>query len=76
MYIVGRCLLSDILAELRMTQQDLADKMNVTKQQINSYATNKAIMSLLTAKNIAAILGCSVEDLYEWKPVNVRTKRR
>ena len=76
MYDVGRCLLSDKLAKLHMTQQDLADRLGVTKQQINSYATNKFVMSLQTAKNIAAILGCNVEDLYEWVPVSVRTKRR
>jgi DNA-binding XRE family transcriptional regulator len=65
-YKVGRCLLSLRLKEAGMDQTDLAYRLNVTKQQINKYATNRQRMSLETAKNISSILGCSMEDLYEW----------
>lgn len=76
MYDVGRCLLPDILARLRMSQQDLATIMGVTRQQINDYCTGKNIMTLPVAINIALVLGCDIKDLYEWFPVEVRTKRR
>lgn len=65
-YKVGRCLLSDILKKSGMTQQELADKIGVTKQQINKYVTNRQVMSIQTAKNIAFVLNCRIDDLYEW----------
>lgn len=77
MYEVGKCLLSDLLQEKRMTQQELADKLGVSRQQIKHYTSDDPrIMTLHIAKNIASILGCKVEDLYEWIPVKVRKKRR
>jgi DNA-binding XRE family transcriptional regulator len=65
-YKVGRCLLQDRLDERDMEQVELAALMNVSKQQINKYATNKQKMSLKVAKNISIILKCSIDDLYEW----------
>lgn len=76
MYDVGKCLLSDRLLQARMTQQELADKLGVTKQQINHYSTERRIMTLPVARNIAYVLRCDIEDLYEWIPVKVRNKRR
>lgn len=54
-----------------MTQTQLADLLDVQPQQIQNYVKgNKPrIMSLVVAKNISAILGCTIEDLYEWKNV-------
>lgn len=63
---VGRCLLRERLKKNDMTQQQLAEKLNVTNQQINKYATNRQKMSLPVAKKIADILKCRIEDLYEW----------
>ncbi|MGM7719389.1 helix-turn-helix transcriptional regulator [Metabacillus sp. Hm71] len=65
-YRVGRCLLRDRLDEVGMTQIDLAAKLDVKVQQINKYVLNKQKMSLRVAKNIAVILNCHIEDLYEW----------
>ena len=76
MYDVGKCLLSDKLLESRMTQQDLADKLGVTRQQIHTYVTDNRLMSLPIAKNIAFVLNCEIGELYEWIPVDRRTKRR
>lgn len=60
-----------------MTQQDLANKLNVTRQQINDYCRNERVMSLPTAKNIAAILELNNPyELYEWNYVEERRKRR
>ena len=49
-----------------MSQTELAKRLGVTRQQINSYMDNERIMTLQTAKNISDIVGCSIEDLYEW----------
>lgn len=68
-YKVGRCLLRYRLKEAGMTQVDLAAKMNVKPQQINKYVTNERVMSLQTAYNIASILHCQIEELYEWDEV-------
>lgn len=76
MYDVGRCLLSDKLLRARMSQQELADRLGVTRQQIHAYTTGKRIMVLPIAMNIAAILHCEITELYEWIPVEVRTKRQ
>lgn len=65
-YIVGRCLLRERLIAAGMTQQDLANRMDIRVQQINKYVLNKQRMSIQVAKNIASILNCSIEDLYEW----------
>lgn len=76
MYNAGRCLLSDRLLKRNMTQQQLADRLHVTKQQIHSYTTNKRKMDLVTAKNISELLDCTIEDLYEWVRVDPGRKRR
>ncbi|MBT2215882.1 helix-turn-helix domain-containing protein [Virgibacillus dakarensis] len=66
-YKVGRCLLRSKLQDANMSQLELATKLNVTRQQINKYVSDPpTIMTLQVAKNIAAILHCSIEDLYEW----------
>jgi DNA-binding XRE family transcriptional regulator len=54
-----------------MTQIDLAEQMGITVQQINKYVMNKQVMSLKVAKNIAFILHCHIDDLYEWEEVGM-----
>lgn len=63
---VGRCLLQEILDDKDMTQVELAEKLNVTVQQVNKYVLNKQKMSIQVMKNIAYIVNCQMEDLYEW----------
>lgn len=76
MYDVGKCLLSDKLQQAHMSQQELAERLGVTRQQIHTYTTGNRIMTLPIAKNISAILHCEIYELYEWIPVEVRNKRR
>lgn len=68
-YKVGRCLLQTRLDDAHMTQKELADKMGVTRQQINKYVLGKQGMLIETAGNIAFFLRCHIEDLYEWVEV-------
>ncbi|MFF0831057.1 helix-turn-helix transcriptional regulator [Brevibacillus sp. NPDC003359] len=73
---VVRCLLLQHLANSDLTQQELADRVGMTKQQINNYARNRGVMTLENAINIAAVLGCSVESLYELEVVSVDNLRK
>jgi len=68
-YRVGRCLLQSLLNDAGLDQVSLARELNVSKQQINKYTTNKQRMSLQVAKNVATILHCGIDDLYEWVEV-------
>lgn len=68
MYRSGRCLLDLRLKEAGMTRSELVEKSGISRQNISDYATNRRSMSLTTAKNIATLLFCQIEDLYEWVP--------
>ena len=76
MYDVGRCLLADKLKKAKMSQQELANKLDVTKQQVNHYIHGRRIMNITIAKNIAYLLECEIDDLYEWVYVDERKKRQ
>jgi len=66
-YKVGRCLLREHLHRVDMTQSDFAEQMGITVQQINNNVSNRQTISLKVAKNIAAIVRCPIDDLYEWE---------
>jgi DNA-binding XRE family transcriptional regulator len=48
-----------------MSQQELADLVKKSKQTISRYVNNQSVMSYEAALNIAIVLGCKMEDLYE-----------
>lgn len=47
-----------------MSQLELAEKVNVTRQTINAVENNKYDPSLKLAMNIAKVLKVSVEELF------------
>lgn len=65
-YKVGRCLLRDLLQKSSMEQVELANKLNVTPQQVNKYVNDVQGMSLEVAMNISLILKCEIKEMYEW----------
>lgn len=69
-YKVGKCLLQGCLNSAGMSQTELANKLGVTKQQINKYTRNVQTMSYEVAYNISVILNCDMADLYEWHTGN------
>ncbi|MBU5214513.1 helix-turn-helix domain-containing protein [Heyndrickxia oleronia] len=72
-YRIGKCLLSERLRQVGMSQAQLAEKMKVTRQQVNKWATDTQGMSLETAKNVSNILNLDkIDDLYEWIPTRNR----
>jgi putative transcriptional regulator len=66
LYVAGRCKLRELLSEINMAQQELANRTGIQKQHISEYINDKRKMSLSTAKTIASELNRSIDDLYEW----------
>ena len=63
-YEVGNCRLQFHLDKAKMSQQELASRLGITRQQVSKYVRNERVMSYKLAYNISVILGCSMEDLY------------
>ncbi len=51
-------------AILRLTQQDLAEKVGVTRQTIISIEAGKYVPSTVLALKIAAVFGKSVNEIF------------
>ncbi|WP_188735672.1 helix-turn-helix domain-containing protein [Oceanobacillus neutriphilus] len=62
----GRCLLGDYLGSRGWSQRYLARLSGVPTSTVSDYIRNDSLMSLNHAKNIANVLGCNIDDLYEW----------
>jgi putative transcriptional regulator len=67
---IGRCRIQDLLDARGMTQQELADKTGTSKTFINDKIHNRGKhgMWVDSAKKISKVLGCTIDDLYEWVP--------
>jgi putative transcriptional regulator len=51
-------------AKLNITQAELADKVGVSRQTINSIEIGKFVPSSLLAMKIASVFGTSVESIF------------
>lgn len=51
-------------ADARMTQQELADRVGVSRQTIMQLENNKYNPSLLLAHSIAEVFGVSIYDIF------------
>ena len=49
-----------------MTQQQLADKVGVTRQTINAIEADKYNPSLLVAFRIASVFGVAIDDVFQF----------
>ena len=54
-------------ATKRMTQQELADKVNVSRQTIMQLEKNRYNPSMLLAYSIARVFDATIEDLFDFK---------
>jgi putative transcriptional regulator len=50
-----------------MTQQDLADRIGMTRQTIAAVEQNKYSPSLEAAFRIAEVFGVNINDVFQWK---------
>ena len=54
---------------LKMTQDELAEKVRATRQTIIAVEKGNYVPSVLLALRIAAILGSRVEDLFQYEKI-------
>ncbi|MGO4905402.1 helix-turn-helix transcriptional regulator [Flavobacterium sp. W20_MBD1_R3] len=52
-------------AILNLTQEELADKIGVSRQTINSIETNRFVPSTVLALKLSRLFGKSVNDFFE-----------
>ncbi len=52
-------------ARHNLTQQDLAEKVNVSRQTINSIEAGKYVPSTVLALKISKVFGVSLEEIFE-----------
>lgn len=69
MYVIVRCRVPDLLRAKGWTQRDLAIRANKSDQEISDFCRLRKVMMIPTAKLIASILGCTIDDLYVFKYV-------
>ncbi|MEC1625485.1 helix-turn-helix transcriptional regulator [Bacillus subtilis] len=67
---VGKSRIPELCENLGLEHAQLAAKVGLTKSHISDYISLRNIPSIERAYNIARILGCSPEDLYEWIEVS------
>lgn len=56
--------LEDLRKQHNLTQEDLADKLEVSRQTINSLEKGRYNPSILLAFKIARLFGLSIEDIF------------
>jgi putative transcriptional regulator len=66
---LGDCRIKKLLKRADLTQVELAEATGLPHKYINDKANNRGPrgMTIVNAKKIATVLGCSIDDLYEWK---------
>jgi len=62
--------------EDEMTQQELADKVGVTRQTINAIEAGKYSPSLEVAFRIAAAFGVPLEQVFQYDDTHSNTDKR
>lgn len=62
-----RCLIPDILNELKQTQTWLASEIGCSRQEMSDICNMRNLVSLRRGRKIARRLNCKIDDLYEWR---------
>jgi putative transcriptional regulator len=64
----------ELRAERSMTQQELADKISVTRQTVNAIEGDKYSPSLEVAFRIAHVFSVPLEQVFQYTPPRSRSK--
>lgn len=77
MFEVTKTAITNTIRKLRferneMTQQDLAERVGVTRQTINAIELGKYSPSLEVAFRIAAVFGVRLEDVFSYDAADTR----
>lgn len=62
-----RCNLHDWRTARGYTQDDLAAITGINSKALSKYENNERAMNVRTAAKLAAALGCTLDDLYEYE---------
>jgi transcriptional regulator with XRE-family HTH domain len=66
-FLIGRSRLPELLVQKHMSQAEFARRLDVTEGYISKIIRLDSKFSIIKAKEAANILGCYIDDLYEWK---------
>ena len=58
----------ELRSQRKMTQQELADQVGVTRQTVIAIEQDKYSPSLETAFKVALVLGVSLEQCFQYEP--------
>lgn len=61
-----RCRIPELLLKIGQNQQWLADMSGYSRQRISNICNMRSILGLEAARHLATIIGCMIDDLYEW----------
>jgi transcriptional regulator with XRE-family HTH domain len=75
-YKLGRCNLYDLAKEIGWSNKDLQEKLQMTRQQVHDYATNKKRMGAAMIFAVADEMGVDPRRIYELIPVRKQPRRR
>lgn len=62
----GRCQIKRLLIEAGISQAELARRTGISKRTISHLANDDRPMWYDDARSISQVLGCTMEDLYEY----------
>lgn len=63
----GRSRLPELLEKKRMSQVEFALKMEISESFVSKIISGRSKLSLLSSKRASDILGCTINELYEWE---------
>jgi transcriptional regulator with XRE-family HTH domain len=69
---IGRSRLPELIHRNGMTPASFAAELGKSEPFISQIISGKAKFSIVTAKNAANILKCSIDDLWEWIDDGIR----
>ncbi|WP_339279167.1 helix-turn-helix transcriptional regulator [Paenibacillus sp. FSL W8-1187] len=62
----GRCLLSDLIDKRGWNQSEYARRSGRSQRTISYFCNDERVMKPEDLKTASMLLGCKMDDLYEW----------
>lgn len=75
-YVLGSCNLPALLREKGWLNQDLADRLGWSRQQVSDYCTEQKKMSVPTLYSVADTMDIDPRRIYDLIPVPIKAKDR
>lgn len=65
--LIRRSRLPELLKQVNMSQAEFSRRIGVSKPYVTQIIKRESVFSLLVAKKASDVIGCKIEDLYEWE---------